>query len=67
METVPVVDWLGAAATIVLSLLTLKIADTPPKETFVAPVKPLPVIVTVVPAGPAVGEMLVITGPLVEV
>jgi hypothetical protein len=34
----------------------VKLAPTPLNVTLVAPVKPLPVIVTVVPTGPATGE-----------
>ena len=48
---------------------TLKlVAATEPKATFVAPVKPVPVIVTVVPPAvvPEVGETLVMAGAGVE-
>ena len=40
------------------------VAATVPKSTLVAPVKPVPVMVTVVPppVGPDVGEMLVTVG-----
>lgn len=40
------------------------LAATPPKTTLVAPVKPDPVIVTLVPpaGGPEVGEILVMAG-----
>jgi hypothetical protein len=40
-----------------VSLLTTKLdAGVPPKLTAVAPVKPLPVMITLVPALPEVGE-----------
>ena len=45
-------------ATIAVSELTVKVAATPPKYTAVAPVNPLPVIVTGVP--PAVDPVLVL-------
>jgi len=54
----------GAVAVIEVSLLIVYAADRVPKCTEVAPVKPVPVILTMVPPeyGPDVGEMLVITG-----
>ena len=42
--------------------LTVKVALTPLKRTAVAPVKFVPLIVTLVPAGPVVGVKLVIVG-----
>ncbi len=48
-----------------VALLTVKpLAAVPPKVTAVAPVKPVPVIVTFVPpvAGPAVGEIELTVG-----
>src|SRR6266511_4192341 len=41
---------------------TVKLAEAPLKATSVAPVKPLPLIVTAVPTGPLAGEKEVITG-----
>ena len=55
----------GLTAVICVSLETVKLAaGVSPKDTWVAPVKPLPVIVTVVPppADPLAGLMPVITG-----
>ena len=47
----------GTFAIIFVSLTTVKaVADAIPNLTEVAPVKPLPVIVTHVPAGPVTGE-----------
>jgi hypothetical protein len=43
------------------------VALVPLKATAVAPVKPPPLIVTVVPTGPLVGVKLLITGPAVTV
>ena len=40
-----------------------EVAATPPNSTAVAPVKPVPVTVTVVPTSPDVGEKLVTVGP----
>ena len=45
-----------------VALLTLKTAEAPWKATLVAPVKCVPVRVTVVPTGPAVGVKLVTVG-----
>ena len=56
MSTVP--DPAGAVAVIWVSDTTENAdAATPPNETEVAPVKPLPVTVTTVPAWPDVGLM----------
>ena len=55
----------GAVAVIVVSLTTVKlVAAVVPKSTAVAPVKPVPVIVTKVPpaAGPLVGLRPVTVG-----
>jgi hypothetical protein len=57
--------WAGETAVIVVAETTLKlVAGTDPKATLVAPVNPLPVIVTVVPpaVGPEAGEMAVMAG-----
>ena len=62
--TVPA-DCPGAVAVMLVALLTVKlVAGVPPKLTAVAPVKFVPVIVTIVApaAGPLVGEMLVTVG-----
>ena len=45
----------------------MKAALTPLKITAVAPVKFVPLMVTLVPSGPAVGEKLVIVGALTTV
>ena len=55
----------GLTAVICVSLFTVKLLTADgPNRTWLAPVKPLPMIVTVVPpaAGPDVGEMLIIFG-----
>ena len=62
-STVPVPA--GAVAVIWVALLTVKpVALVAPKRTAVAPLKFVPVMVTVVPpvAGPDVGEMLLTVG-----
>jgi hypothetical protein len=61
-STVPVPA--GDVAVIELALLTEKLAAVPPKFTAVAPVKFVPVMVTLVPpvAGPLVGETEVTVG-----
>jgi hypothetical protein len=46
---------------------TVKAALTPLKVTAVAPVKFVPLMVTLVPSGPVVGEKLVIEGALTTV
>jgi len=64
MYTAPVACG-GATAVIWVEETTLKlVAASVPNATFVAPVNPVPVIVTVVPpvVGPDVGEIFVITG-----
>ena len=60
----------GSSAVIVVSETTVKlVAGVVPKSTAVAPVKAIPVIVTVVPpdCGPSVGLMLVTVGAAVYV
>jgi hypothetical protein len=54
----------GLTAVIWVSLFTIKLLVMVPNKTLLAPVKPLPRIVTVVPPaiGPAVGEMLATVG-----
>ena len=55
-EIVPVVAPVGTTAVMDVSDRTVKVVATVPlKETVVTPVSPVPVIVTVVPTGPAVG------------
>jgi hypothetical protein len=63
--TAPAADAVGAVVVIDVVLLTVKpVAATAPKLTAVAPVKPVPVSVTVVPppAEPPVGESPVTVG-----
>ena len=47
--------------------MTVKVALVPLNRTTVAPVKLVPLIVTVAPTGPLVGEKLVIVGGLTTV
>lgn len=59
----PVVASAGTVAVILMAELTVKVvAEMPLKLTDVAPVKLAPLIVTLAPAGPLVGEKLVIRG-----
>jgi hypothetical protein len=58
----PVVASDGTMAVILMSELTTKPDAKPWKRTSVAPVKPLPLIVTLAPTVPAVGLKLVIAG-----
>jgi hypothetical protein len=58
----PVVAPLGTVAVIWVSELTLKEAEMPWKATVVDPVKPQPVMVTLVPGAPLVGVKLLILG-----
>src|SRR3989442_337907 len=58
----PVVAPLGTVAAIEVDEFTVKPALVPLKATTVAPVKFVPLIVTVVPTPPLVGEKLVIVG-----
>lgn len=63
-EIAPVMAALGTVAVIWVSLTTVKEeAATPAKLTPVAPEKPVPVMVTIVPAGPETGLKLLIVGP----
>ena len=67
MVTVPAA-WAGVIAVIWVGLITeTPVAAIPPKVTVVAPLRFVPVIVTVVPPSvePEVGEMLVIVGAVV--
>jgi len=67
--TFPVAAPLGTGTLMLLALQILGVAATPLKVTelrpWVAP-KPLPVMVTAVPAGPFSGDMLAISGPTVK-
>src|SRR5688572_14352354 len=54
-EIGPVVAFAGTVAVMVPPLLTVKEALTPLKRTAVAPVKPVPLIVTVLPGKPPEG------------
>jgi hypothetical protein len=65
--TAPVAAPLGTVKVIDVSETTLYVAGYPSRETAVAPVKPEPVTVTVVPIGPLVGEKDVIAAPAVTV
>jgi hypothetical protein len=59
---VPVVAPVGTVAVIFVSELTMKAAVTPLNLTEVAPVKFVPLIVTVDPTGPDIGENEVMVG-----
>src|SRR5579859_922778 len=61
-EMVPVVAPVGTVVEIWLASVTEKVADPPLNLTPVAPVKFVPVKVTVVPTCPLVGEKLVSVG-----
>jgi hypothetical protein len=61
-EIVPVIAPLGTVAEMWLASVTEKVAVVPLNFTLVAPVKFVPVIVTLVPTTPLVGERLVIVG-----
>src|SRR6185503_19573576 len=63
----PVVAPAGTVALICAEDTTVKLAEVPLNLTDVAPLKPLPLIVTVVPTGPLAGENDEITGGLVTV
>ncbi|HYT30347.1 MAG TPA: hypothetical protein VEN82_06185 [Actinomycetota bacterium] len=52
----------GTDVLICWSVSTVKVASVAAKATDVAPVKPVPLIVTGVPTGPLAGEMLEIEG-----
>jgi hypothetical protein len=60
--SVPVVAPAGTVAWIAVAEVTVKLAFTPLNATAVAPVKFVPLIVTLVPAGPLVGVKLAIVG-----
>src|SRR5205807_203639 len=60
----PLVAPLGTVAVIEVAEPAVKLALTPLKRTAVAPLKLVPLIVTVVPTGPLAGEKLVIVGAL---
>jgi hypothetical protein len=64
--SVPLAPPAGAIATICVSDVTANDAAVPLKVTAVAPVKPEPLIVTVVPAVPLSGENELIEGGAVE-
>ena len=57
----------GTVAWIAVSEVTVKLALTPLNLTEEAPVKLVPLMVTLVPTGPLVGVKLVIAGPLTTV
>ena len=59
----PVAAPFGTIAVICVSVFTVKLAASPAKRTAVAPVKPRPVIVTVLPTGPLFGVKEVIFHP----
>jgi hypothetical protein len=59
---VPEVAPAGTLAVIDAAELTVKVALVPLNETAVAPVKFVPLMVTLVPTDPLVGEKLVIVG-----
>jgi hypothetical protein len=62
-DTVPLVAPVGTVAVTCVAELTVNdVADVPLNFTAVAPVKPVPVIVTDVPTGPLVGENPVTVG-----
>src|SRR5205807_40164 len=63
----PVVAPAGTVAWIAVAEVTVKVALTPLNVTEVAPLKFVPLIVTLVPTGPLVGEKLAIVGPLTSV
>jgi hypothetical protein len=58
----PVVAPAGTVAWIAVAELTVKLAPAPLKVTAVAPLKLVPVIITLVPTGPMLGVKLVIVG-----
>src|SRR5437762_4502809 len=60
----PVVAPAGTVAVIVVAEPTVKLALVPLNSTAVAPVKFVPLIVTLVPTGPLAGAKLVIVGGL---
>ena len=66
-EILPVVAPSGTPVTIVVFDITVKLALTPLKATFVAPLKLVPVMVTAVPTLPEVGVKLEMTGGITTV
>jgi hypothetical protein len=60
----PVVARAGTVAWIAVSEVTAKLAPRPLNATAVAPVKLVPLMVTLVPTGPLVGAKIVIVGGL---
>ena len=64
---VPVVAPAGTVACIEVAELTAKLALTPLKAIRVAPVKLVPLMVTLVPTGPLAGVKPVIDGGLITV
>jgi hypothetical protein len=58
----PVVAPLGTLAMMLVADWTVKPAGVPSKATLVAPVKSVPMIVTLVPTGPLVGSNDLIVG-----
>lgn len=60
----PVSALFGTVAVMRIGDTTVKLALTPPKRTVVVPWKSVPLIVTVVPSGPEVGENEVMVGGL---
>jgi hypothetical protein len=60
----PVVASAGTVARIVVAEVTVNVATLPANRTAVAPLKFVPLMVTLVPAGPLAGVKLVIVGAL---
>jgi hypothetical protein len=58
----PVTARLGTVAVTCVLPFTVKLVAVAPNITFVVPVKPAPVITTLVPTGPLIGAKLVICG-----
>ena len=67
MEIWPVAAPVGTVAVIWVSEFTVKEAEVPSKATFVAWVRPAPVITTVVPTGPPGGLKVLIVGVTLNV
>jgi len=65
-DTRPVEAPAGTIAVIFMSVLTVKLAAVPLKLTAVAPLKPVPLMTTLVPTTPLVGLKLVIVGVTVK-
>jgi hypothetical protein len=64
---VPVVAPVGTVVVILVEPFTVKVAAVPWNFTEVAPVKPVPLMVTLVPTAPLVGVKEVIVGGVVTV